>query len=142
METRDLVLAGLAAGGENATFSPVQVQKLFFILDQEASAHIEGPYFNFVPYDYGPFDREVYNELDNLARQGMLGVNHSGPYRTYTLTSQGFQYGNAVLDGLPKGVAVFFGRAANWVTSLSFNQLVSAIYRRYPQMKENSVFRA
>ena len=50
----NLVLAALAAGGENATFSPVQVQKLLFVLDREASPHIDGPHFNFIPYDYGP----------------------------------------------------------------------------------------
>jgi hypothetical protein len=37
MERDDIILAGLAAGGENATFTPVQVQKLFFLIDREAA---------------------------------------------------------------------------------------------------------
>lgn len=30
MNRGEILLAGLAAGGENATYTPVQVQKLFF----------------------------------------------------------------------------------------------------------------
>jgi hypothetical protein len=39
MNRSEIVLAGLAAAGENATFTPVQVQKLFFLLDREAASY-------------------------------------------------------------------------------------------------------
>jgi hypothetical protein len=32
MNRSNLIMAGLAAAGENASFTPVQVQKLFFLL--------------------------------------------------------------------------------------------------------------
>jgi len=38
MNRSEILLAGLAAGGENSTYTPVQVQKLFFLLDREAAA--------------------------------------------------------------------------------------------------------
>ena len=66
MERKSLMVAALAAGGENASFTPVQVQKLFFLIDREASHFVDGPHFSFKPYDYGPFDREVYAELERL----------------------------------------------------------------------------
>jgi hypothetical protein len=49
---KELVLAGLAAGGRYATFSPAQVQKLFFLIDREAAHWVDGPHFGFMPYDY------------------------------------------------------------------------------------------
>jgi uncharacterized protein len=71
MDRRDTVLAALAAAGANAWFSPVQVQKLLFLIDREVPAFVDGPHFAFAPYDYGPFDARVYGELDRLEELGM-----------------------------------------------------------------------
>jgi hypothetical protein len=59
MDRSSLVLAALAAAGGNAAFTPVQVQKLLFLIDREAGRLVGGPHFDFLPYDYGPFDRAV-----------------------------------------------------------------------------------
>jgi len=56
MDRGDLVLAALAAGGVGASYSPVQVQKLLFLIDREAANLVDGPHFSFRPYDYGPFE--------------------------------------------------------------------------------------
>ena len=64
---QELVLAALAAGESNSELSPVQAQKLFFLIDQNVSASIGGQQYNFQAYDYGPFDRAVYSDLDWLA---------------------------------------------------------------------------
>jgi hypothetical protein len=41
------VAVDLAAACENANLAPVQVQKLFFLLDREAASLIGGPHFSF-----------------------------------------------------------------------------------------------
>jgi uncharacterized protein len=74
LNQREVVLAGLAAAGQNTTFTPVQVQKLFFLIDREASHLVNGPHFKFSPYDYGPFDSDVYSTLDGLEREGLVIV--------------------------------------------------------------------
>lgn len=141
MDRQQIILAALAAAGENAMFSPVQVQKLFFLIDREAAQLVEGPHFNFSPYDYGPFDRAVYDELDGLAVAGLVETQKSGRYRRYALTPMGYETGVAKLNDLPPQASSFFRRAASWVQELSFQQLVAAIYNRYPDMKVNSIFR-
>jgi hypothetical protein len=93
MDRHSLILAALAAGGENASFTPVQVQKLFFLLDREGRHLVDGPHFSFAPYDYGPFDRAVYDELDVLAHLNLVRIQSTGRYRVYTLTQAGFQQG-------------------------------------------------
>ncbi len=67
---QDVILSALAVGGENATYSPVQVQKLFFLIDRKAAHLLAGPHFAFRPYDYGPFDPAVYDELTILGFAG------------------------------------------------------------------------
>lgn len=141
MERQKLMLAALAAGGENATFTPVQLQKLFFLIDREASGLVGGPFFNFVPYDYGPFDKAVYLELDSLDSQALLQTQGMRSYKTYVLTHAGFAAGTDALSTISEAASKFLREAAQWVRSLNFQQLVAAIYNRYPDMRVNSIFR-
>ncbi|WP_145979729.1 hypothetical protein [Chelatococcus daeguensis] len=140
MERRNLMLAALASAGGNASFTPVQVQKLFFLIDREASQFVGGPHFAFSPYDYGPFDRQVYSELERLEAAGLVATDHSMRYRLYRLTNSGYAEGAGLLLTIPEPARTFISQAANWVRSLSFQQLVAAIYNRYPEMKANSIF--
>ena len=141
MERRNLVLAALAAGGENANYWPVHVQKLLFLIDREASALVNGPHFQFKPYDYGPFDRAVYVELQALSTQGLVEIQDTGRYSVYSLSPEGYRQGVARLHELGDSARAYIEQAARWVRSLSFQQLVAAIYNHYPDMKVNSVFR-
>lgn len=141
MNRDELVMTALAAGGENATFTPVQVQKLFFLLDREAAALVDGPHFNFSAYDYGPFDRSVYDSLEGLAQRDLARVQNTGNYRVYGLSQMGFHEGARRLADLPAKTQSYLSNLAEWVKHLSFEQLVAAIYNRYPEMKVNSVFR-
>jgi len=136
------MIAALAAAGENAAFAPVQVQKLFFLIDREAHQLVGGPHFNFSPYDYGPFDREVYDELERLEGAGLVAIDNSRRYRQYRLTPRGYASGVQQLGSIPDSARTFVSRAANWVRSLNFQQLVAAIYNHYPDMKANSIFRS
>ena len=141
MTRSEILLAGLAAGGENATYTPVQVQKLFFLLDREAAGVLDGPHFDFQPYDYGPFDRDVYVELENLSREDLAVVHNTGRYRLHQLSQYGYQRGNDILDSLAGNARDYIVSVADWVLKLSFQQLVASIYNRYPEMKAKSVFR-
>jgi uncharacterized phage-associated protein len=141
MDRNDILLAALAAGGPGATFSPVQVQKLLFLVDREAHHLVGGPHFNFRPYDYGPFDRAVYDCLDGLSSQGLAEIRSAGKYRTYNLSAGGFSRGQKSLDGMPANARTFLTEIASWVRTLTFEQLVASIYKAYPDMKVNSVFR-
>jgi len=137
----ELVLAALASGGENAHYEPVQVQKLLFLIDREAADYIDGVRFDFRAYDYGPFDREVYVELDALANQGLVRIEPRESRRVYSLSHAGYQAGQQYLADTEEPARGYFRRAADWVRALTFSQLVSAIYRQYPDMAVNSIFR-
>jgi hypothetical protein len=141
MNRHELVLAALAAAQENATFSPVQVQKLFFLIDREAAALVGGPHFDFRPYDYGPFDSAVYGVLTSLEHEGFVQSLPSGRYRLYSLTPEGCQQGSRLLSTLGNNARAYLEQVTTWVRRLSFAQLVAAIYNKYPDMKVNSVFR-
>ena len=140
MDKEAFVLMALAAGGEKI-YSPVQVQKLLFLLDDNIPDAVGGPHFNFEPYDYGPFDKEVYNVLGRLENGNLASIFPTGRgWNKYTLTPTGFRKGLGHLKSLSKNQKKYTEQLANFVTTVSFSQLVSAIYTHYPDMKVNSVF--
>ena len=139
MTRNKAVLAAMAAGGPRASFDPVQMQKYFFLIDREIPRWVSGPHFRFQPYDYGPFDKEVYTVLDSLTQEDQIRIDSTGRYRRYSLTDSGLKRGKALLDTLPEPVVRYLIEINRWVRCLSFRQLLAAIYQRYPDMAVKSV---
>lgn len=140
MTRRELVLAAMATAGEGASYSPVQLQKLFFMLDREGPHLVGGPHFAFEPYDYGPFDRAVYVEVEQLVSQGLAIAETNGRYKHYTLTPSGLSAGRQAAAHLSAQARSYIDGLAVWVRSLTFQQLVGAIYERHPDMRAKSIF--
>ena len=130
-----MLLATMAAGGENARFSPIQVQKMFFIIDREASELIDGPYFDFKAFSYGPHDRAVYEELDAMVEMGVVQAHIDHRNHDYFLSPEGYHQGLVELNRFSGKVVSFMKRLTEWVTSITFQQLVSSIFHKYPDMK-------
>ena len=136
-----LILAALSpAFGEQ--HSPVQVQKLLFLMTQEIPT-VTGSHFDFQPHAYGPFDPKVYRVLEGLEDDGLVIVQPSrlAPTRKYSLTPKGQKTGEEVFASLDPRVQDYVTRASEFVRSLSFSKLVVSIYKAYPEMRVNSVFR-
>lgn len=141
MDKQQITLAALSTANRDS-FSPVQIQKLLFIIDRELVTHLDGPIFDFKPYDYGPFDQDVYRTLDILFLRDLVEIqNQPGKnWNLYRLTDTGQQLGEEELSIMAKPVVDYMRSVSHFVRSLSFAQLVSSIYNKYPDMKVNSVF--
>lgn len=140
MDKREFVLAALAPA-HGKPHSPVQVQKLLFLLERNAARFLDGPHFDFKPYNYGPFDKDVYRVLDDLEADELAFINNAGRQRTYALTPLGQDAGARLLEELPEAARDYMRRLSDRIFQLDFMQLVSAIYKAYPEMRENSVIR-
>ncbi len=120
----------------------VHAQKLFFLLDERLRDALGRKYFDFRPYDYGPFDSEVYDSLASLRESGDVQIDRDyRGLRHYSLTESGLAKGRADLENMDPGLRSQISKYADWVRKQSFASLVSAIYREYPDMRVNSVFR-
>ena len=138
MDVKDLVLAALAAGGQRTVYNPTHVQKLFFLIDRELAAWVDGPHFNFQPYHYGPFDRKVYDVLTGLAAKSLVTIHQDNRFPVYALTEQGQFDGYACLAKQSDEVVRSLTQCARWVRTQSFQSLLTEIYERYPDMTVNS----
>ena len=135
------ILAAMAPAGRSS-FEPVQIQKLLFLIDRELGDYLGGPKFNFEPYNYGPFDKQVYNCLGEMSQEGLV---ESVPVRNqhwsmFCLAAEGQTLGEQELQAYPEWARQTIQTYVKWILSLSFADLVSAIYNKYPDMKSNSVF--
>jgi hypothetical protein len=142
MTKQQAIVLGAMAAGKDATYSPVQIQKLLFLVDKRLSRHTGGPHFNFQPYHYGPFDSAVFAVLDSLETRGFVHIDRNPDQRcrSYRLTPTGQTKGQQILDSLNKPVAEYITRLSKFVRAQTFAQLVSAIYKAYPETRVNSVF--
>ena len=139
MDSEEIVLAALAPA-EGKPHTPVQVQKLLFLIDQEAG-ELLGRHFKFKPYHYGPFDKGVYKVLEEIDKKGLITIRSDGWQRTYALTPTGQRKGSCLLSDLPKPAQEYIKEVSEFVRKLSFLELVSSIYQQYPDMRKNSVLR-
>jgi uncharacterized protein YwgA len=140
MTPNEIMLAALALG-QREEFSPVQLQKMMFLIDRNIGPVLGGPFFDFKPYDYGPFDSGVYDTFSALTHSDLGEMSGEGRDRRYRLSDQGRARADEVLAQLDASCKKYIQDVAGFVQTLSFSQLVSSIYKHYPEMKVNSVFR-
>jgi len=133
-----------AFSSTNGTLAPVQLQKALFLIGQNLDVgKLTSPHFyEFRPYDYGPFSAIVYCDADELEREGLLEIKRppEAQYKLYSVTALGATKAKKLRPKLEPLELDYVDRIVPWTCSLSFNQLVSTIYDHYPEMKKNSVF--
>lgn len=140
MNRDEFVLAAMAPAGTGA-FSRVQIQKTLFLLDRNIGELTGGPHFDFKPYHYGPFDAEVYRVLEHLEIRGLVAIARDPrqPSPMHTLTSTGLNKGQKELASLDQQSQDYMRNTVTFVRSVTFVELLSAIYHTYPEMAANSV---
>lgn len=137
-------LLTIAAAGGRA-LQPVQLQKALFLMGQNISKEqlqVEA-FYAFVPYDYGPFCEAIYYDAEMLEALDFVHIARPPEtrFKEYRATQRGLAKASELRVTLDPAVATYVGSVVEFVRSLSFNQLVSSIYKNYPEMKANSVFR-
>jgi hypothetical protein len=141
MDQNDVILAAMAAGNR-AEHTPVQIQKLLFLVDKRVAGDVGGPFFSFDPYHYGPYDPTIFDRLRILEAKGFVQIHRvrDRNWKSYSLTESGYRQGMTLLNALDAKVRDYLYRLSSYVRSKSFAELVSAVYDAYPDMKANSVF--
>lgn len=113
--------------------SSLQVMKWAFLLSRETLSRGGKTFYQFVPYQYGPYSFTLAQEADSLIRNGFLekGINNS-----WNLTLLGKE-----LDiSLPKTVTQDIQNIATKYGKLSGQELIDRIYDRYSWFAVNSDF--
>ena len=117
----------------------IRLMKGMFLFQEEGDAPPEVDY-DFQPYDYGPFTREVYEDLEELGSEGLIIEARDGKsYRTNAAGRRRIE--KLALDepGLDPDA---IGRLQNLrveLCDLSFRQLLKRVYEAHPESAARSV---
>ena len=144
MSPRDWTLLVIAVS-KRGPLQPVHLQKAVFVVGRRLTREQlqTREFYTFIPYDYGPFCADVYTDAQELENDGLIHIDHRPDlsYPLYSATEAGYAAVRELRRALTPEVVAFVDRLVEWVTTLTFQQLVSAIYQAFPEMRVNSVFR-
>ena len=138
MKRTDLLLKIIvAAEGEPVT--PVQLQKVAFLVGMRFSSELPTDYYDFQPFHYGPFCLDLYRDAEALERQGLIliTVNQRGGWKEF---SASYKSATADLRSIPDHVSDFICAKLRWAREVGFQELVGTIYSEYPAFRVNGVF--
>ena len=140
MRRENWTLLTIASG--NQPLTPAQLQKSIFLIQKNFEGLDGIKDYNFVPYNYGPFDRAVYQDAESLEAEGLVASVPSGSGRwvNYVATAKGRDHLEKVIK-VDKKIQEEVSSIVELTQSLSFNALVREIYKEFPEMKINSIFR-
>ena len=142
--TRSDLLLALLASADGGRFTPVQLQKALFLLSRNATTlQLTDGHYQFKPYHYGPFAVEVYEDAEQLQKQGMVEII-PGPrqrFRYYVASESGTALGQQILDSMENSDASYLMEMCVWVRKQTFEELVKSIYASYPDMEINTRFK-
>lgn len=142
MDRKDWTLLIIAsAGGRSLT--PAQLQKSIFLLGQDHSEAVGEAFYEFVPYDYGPFSAEIYRDAEALESEDLVIIhrNAANGWNLYSASPEGAERSKELRADLGDEVVDYIDEKVAWARSQSFQQLIRTIYERFPKYKERSVFR-
>lgn len=135
----------LFLGSPGGTFhaDQIRVMKGMFLLSKEGPSAARNLYA-FRPYDYGPFDAQVYQDLDQLAQELLVECEPIDPgsnRKLYRLTARGEQRYRALAASVDTSELNDVREAKRVTTSKSFLGLLEYVYDRYPEYSVRSVLR-
>ena len=138
MTQQDIMLA-IADGTDGPhSLDPVRMMKGGFLAwkqGDEAWDHL----FRFAPYEWGPFDKTIYDACARLENDGHLLIDRSGRHDRYEITESG-RARVSDLEASEERIIEWLRSIGRYVTALSFDRLLRDIYRAYPEYAVASRF--
>lgn len=141
------VLLGILLYGRKV-FGKTKLQKLAFLLQNEARSAALHDVFEFTPYYYGPFAPEIYSEIEGLVESGLVraedkAIEKDGkvvPTLDYVLTPEGERLAREFIENLPPEAA---SELRTIIARFNFQSLAAILeytYKKYPEMAGRSMW--
>ena len=136
--SRSDILLAIIAAANGKELSRVHLQKVAFLVSEEFKGELPEDFYQFDKHKYGPFCHDITVDTDMLLYWGWIiasaGTDKSA--ETYSISTH-FNFDELQLN---EDIKRYIKDTVTWVGDLSFSQLVRAIYLRYPEFLERSIF--
>jgi len=135
---RSMWLMSFLFAGEQKPMDTIRIMKGLFIVGQESPKPLPS-YYEFEPYLYGPCSFEVYGDLDELLKAGLV-EEHRPYYRSYCLTAKGTEKAKNAWSQIAADIRLRIETTKELVLSKSFSELLEYVYTKWPKMASMSIF--
>ncbi len=140
MRREDWTLVAIDNAGTRG-LTPVQIQKVLFLLGKEIPTAVSDSFYLFIPHNYGPFSKQVYSDAERLAVNGLVAIERPiGGYQEYRITAAGANVARALVAQADPRAITYLRNVVSWAQNQTFSGLIRAIYNKYPEFRANSVF--
>lgn len=139
-----LMISSLASRQESPSAFPldrVRMQKGIFLVAMGGPPDWQGLY-DYRPYNWGPYSSSLANDLDRMTSRGLLRIMPvpGSRYGSYVTTERGSELANARWTRIDPAARDYLHAIYRYVTSRSFNRLLSDVYSQYPEYATASLF--
>ena len=114
------------------------IQKLFYLFNMEIFGGSE--LFEYFPYNYGPFSKELNQSVNELIDGGFLEERKMGNYFLYAITEKG-KKSACNHKHLNSNEIKNIKMMCKHVKSFTPKKLLEYVYRKYPETTVNSLLR-
>ena len=134
----DILLAIVAAAKDKA-LTRVHVQKVAFLVSEEFKGRLPEDFYTFDKHNYGPFCIDIYNDIEVLHYWGWIQIVRGAQPRhdSYSISASIEPAAIQIDDDIQQ----FISKTVEWVSDMSFGEIVRAIYWLFPEYRENSIFK-
>lgn len=132
----------LGAEVEREPLDRLRMQKGVFLLEMRGPRSWRDLH-RFVPYDWGPYSRDLAAQVDELVDRELIFKERTAGrrYSRYRTTDAGDSEVSSILASLSQEQRNLIGEVRRYITNRSFNQLLREVYAAYPEYAGNSRFR-
>jgi DNA-binding PadR family transcriptional regulator len=135
-----LLLLLRTADSPTGPLDPIRIQKALFYVSRDPNVPEHEKYV-FEPYNYGPYSKQIYLDLDDLVARGLVEpiLDASRRWSRYALTLAGAGHAAELRGQMSPSWSQLVDAARELVTSLSFQELLRKVYREHPAFAVNSI---
>ncbi len=108
--------------------------KLVFLLRQETDLESDRSFYNFVPYNFGPFSFTLYWDLGSLRQNGYVTTEEE----PIALCERTLELAEKQVEGLPASIRSAVADVLTRYGRMKQEALIREIYSRYPWFALNS----
>ncbi len=136
--SRSDILLAIVAAANGKELSRGHLQKVAFLLSEEFKGKLPADFYKFDKHNYGPFCHDITVDTDELLYWGWIKATAGADRNaeTYSISEQF----NLDQLRLSEDIKCYIRDTVAWVADMSFSRLVRAIYLRYPEFLERSIF--
>ncbi len=142
LDAQDVALGLLGVHPERPIFNRIVMMKEAFLFEKELARELMMNVRNlgFVPYDYGPYSRDLDDALRSLESSGLIHIEKEaqGQKEVIGLTERGKEAAARLLASLDREHVAKIGRKRKAWDQLGYYGLLQKIYEEYPSFKSRS----